>query len=112
MDYKKTTLNKENWLVLAKLAIEENSYIDDLDDAIRKVCKEHEHATDFIGTPYDATHVLTVIVGLLGSEFEYLLWDCNADLEQYNKNITFEDGSHPNIKTLEEFYEMEVVCGR
>lgn len=103
-----TCLPKKAWLRLARLALEEEEYANELDNAIKKICLKHKHSTDFIGTPYDSLKTIVVLVDLLGSEFEYLIYECKGNLETYNANVQVNSTS-PNIQSLEEFYDKMVA---
>lgn len=103
-----TRLCKQDWIILANLAIKEQAYRNELEKCIENTAKKHDRMLDFLGLPYDASLVESVIVSLLGSDGECLIWDCDGSLEKFNQMTYKADGSHPDIKSLEEYYDKEV----
>lgn len=108
---RETRLCKEDWVTLTHLIIKEQKYRRELEDSIKKTAEKFAHPLDFLGLPYDASVMESVIVSLLGDDGEYLIWECDGNLETFNKRVTNPDGSHPNIKSLEEYYDKEVKKG-
>lgn len=104
-----TRLCKGDWVILAKLLIEEQEYRRELEKGIEDTTKKFGRPLDSVGLPYDATVMESVIVSLLGDDGEYLIWECDGSLEEFNKRATNPDGTSPNIKSLEEYYDKEVM---
>lgn len=98
-------MRKTDWLKLADAYIDEAGYWHELYKTKIKIAEEHSIDTDFIGTDYFSGPMLSAVEDLLGEDFCYWCYDCDKSFEAFNKRVTFADGSHPNVHSLEELYE-------
>ena len=98
-------MTKAEWLKLAKAYITESGYWHELYELKIKTAEKHGLGTDFVGNDYFDGPLTTVIEDLLGEDFCYWCYDCNKNFDEFNKKTTLQDGSHPNVHSLEELYE-------
>mgnify|MGYP003308376654 CR=1 FL=1 len=98
-------MTKADWLKLADAYIAEAGYWHELHKAKIRIAEAHSIDTDFIGTDYFSGPMLSAVENLLGDDFCYWCYDCDQSFEAFNKRVTFADGSHPNVRSLEELYE-------
>lgn len=99
-------MRKTDWLKLAKAYIAESGYWHELYEAKIRIAKAHSIDTDFIGNDYFSGPMVSAVEGLLGEDFCYWCYDCNKNFEAFNKRVTLADGTHPNVHSLEELYEL------
>lgn len=100
-------MTKTEWLKLAKAYIAESGYWHELYELKIKTAEKHGIGTDFVGNDYFDGPLTTAIEDLLGDDFCYWYYDCDQSFEAFNKRTTFADGSHPNVKSLEEIYDYD-----
>lgn len=98
-------MTKAEWLKLAKAYITESGYWHELYELKIKTAEKHGLGTDFVGNDYFDGPLTAAIEDLLGDDFCYWCYDCDQSFEAFNKRVTFADGSHPNVQSLEELYE-------
>jgi len=98
-------MTKSEWLKLTKAYIAEAGYWYELHKTKIRIAKAHSIDTEFIGTDYFSGPMSSAVEGLLGEDFCYWYYDCDQSFEEFNKRVTFADGSHPNVHSLEELYE-------
>lgn len=98
-------MTKTDWLKIADAYIAEAGYWHELYELKIKTAKKHGLGTDFVGNDYFDGPLTTAIENLLGEDFCYWYYDCGQSFEVFNKRVTFSDGSHPNVHSLEELYE-------
>ena len=98
-------MTKRDWLKLADAYIAEAGYWNELYELKIKTAEKHGLGTDFVGNDYFDGPLTAVIENVLGDDFCYWCYDCNKDFEEFNKKTTLQDGSHPNVHSLEELYE-------
>ena len=104
-------ITKEQFKKLAKAYIKQEKYEDEITNAIYQVAKENEQETDFLGLPCRSGYLLEAILDILGDDFCYYHYDCENSFTKFSKNITYKDGSHPNVKTLDDLYDFAVEEG-
>ncbi len=98
-------ISKEGFIVLAKAAVEQSKYERELWHQIIDVAKKHGQDTDFIGLDINTNKIADAICQILGDNFGYFLYECEASFDIMNENITLPDGKHPEIKSYEDLYE-------
>lgn len=98
-------MTKKDWLKLAYAYIYEAGYWHELYKTKLRIAEEHSIDTDFIGNDYFSGPMTSAVEGLLGEDFCYWCYDCNKNFDEFNKKTTLKDGSHPNVRSLEELYE-------
>jgi hypothetical protein len=104
-------ITKKQFVKLAEAFISQVEYEDELSDTVQAVAKKYRRGIDFLGLPSDSEVLLDAVLNILGDDFSYYHFDCNKSFEQFNKNITMADGSHPNVHSLEDLYDFAVKEG-
>lgn len=99
-------MTKKDWLRLAYAYMDEAGYWHELYKTKTRLAEEHGIDTDFIGNDYFSGPMTSAVEGLLGEDFCYWHYDCNKNFDEFNKKTTLKDGSHPNVHSLEELYEL------
>lgn len=99
-------MDKKTFVKLAQFYIRTHAYLDEVESHYVRVAKKYKYDTDFIGSPYSHS-MLEDILELLGNNFSYFYFDCKCKFKNFNKNIEHEDGSHPNVKSLEQLYDYD-----
>ena len=98
-------MTKKDWLKLAYAYISEAGYWYELYKTKFRIAEEHSIDTDFIGNDYFSGPMTSAVEDILGEDFCYWHYDCGKDFDEFNKKTTLQDGSHPNVHSLEELYE-------
>lgn len=96
---------KEDWVNLAKAVETQYLYERDLDEAMKKIALDHGVATDFLGLPFSSDVLFEAVSKVLGEEWSYWFYECDRLFTVYNSNITYADGTHPNVCSLEDLYD-------
>lgn len=99
-------MRKKDWLKLAEAYIAEAGYWHELYETKIRIAEAHSIDTDFIGNDYFSGPMVSAVEGLLGEDFCYWCYDCDKSFEAFNKRVTLADGTHPNVHSLEELYEL------
>ncbi len=97
-------MTKTDWLELADAYIAEAGYWHELYKEKIRIAEAHNIDTDFIGTDYFSGPMVSAAEHLLGEDFCYWCYDCNKNFDEFNKRTTLQDGSHPDVHTLEDLY--------
>lgn len=97
-------MTKEQWVRLAEAYMAENGYWEDLLDAKKRLAKKHGIDQDFIGLDSGYGPLLDTVASILGDDFCYFYYDCSASYSKFNKGVTLQDGSHPDVYSLEDLY--------
>lgn len=98
-------MKKTDWLKLADAYIAEAGYWNELYNTKIRIAEAHSIDTDFIGNDYFSGPMTSAVETLLGEDFCYWHYDCSKNFDEFNKNTTLQDGSHPDVHSLEELYE-------
>lgn len=111
-------MNKESWLILAEAFIADQDAWNEMTEALHKIAHKARTDFDFRDLPYNAEQLVGGVASVLGEEFSYWYYDCKKSFSKYNKWVTLQDGTHPNIHSLEELYDQGkneeaglVLCG-
>lgn len=99
-------MKKTDWLKLAKAYTAEAGYWHELYELKIKTAEKHGLGTDFVGNDYFDGPLTSAVEDLLGEDFCYWCYDCNKNFDEFNKKTTLQDGSHPNVHSLGELYEL------
>lgn len=98
-------MTKKDWLKLAYAYMDEAGYWHELYKTKIRLAEEHSIDTDFIGNDYFSGPMTSAVEDILGEDFCYWHYDCSKNFDEFNKKTTLQDGSHPNVHSLEELYE-------
>lgn len=104
-------IKKEQFVKLAQACLNQDNYEHELRDKIESIAEKYKQDTDFLGLPMLCDELISAVIDVLGEDFSYLLYDCQGDFDEFNKNTTNNDGSHPDIHSLEELYDYVVLEG-
>ena len=104
-EYTKPVLDKDDFVKLAKAFTDFHNYFNELDNLKRKLARKYNQETDFLGCDYFSGNLNGAILDLLGSDYEYWLYDCEGNYDTFNKSVTLADGTHPNVKSLEDLWK-------
>lgn len=99
-------MTEKNWLRLAYAYMYEAGYWHELYKTKIRIAEEHSIDTDFIGNDYFSGPMTSAVESVLGEDFCYWHYDCSKNFDEFNKKTTLKDGSHPNVHSLEELYEL------
>lgn len=99
-------MTKKDWLKLAYAYMDEAGYWHELYKTKIRLAEEHDIDTDFIGNDYFSGPMTSAVEDLLGEDFCYWCYDCSKNFDEFNKKTTLQDGSHPNVHSLEDLYEL------
>ena len=97
-------MDKETFIKLAEGYLAQEKYEDELQDEVRAMAVKHKQETDFLGFPVGTNLIMSPVLDALGEDFSYFCYDCNKDFNKFNRGITLEDGTHPNIHSLSGLY--------
>lgn len=100
-------MNKETFVKLATAYMAQENYEDEYRDTIYKLAEKYHQERDFLGLPFGTNPIMDTVLTLLGEEFSYFCYDCEGSFDEYNKRITYKDGSHPNVHSFEELYDLQ-----
>ena len=102
-------MDKQTFITLATGYIQQTKLEDDLLNSFQGVARDYDLDTDFVGLPIfygpaqqaisDAIHEIDEF-----DTFQYFVYDCDADFDKFNRGITLEDGSHPDVDSLDSLY--------
>ena len=99
------SLNKDQWVKLAKAVWQDNRALNELSDAKQEINKKYGLETDFVGDDFGYLHTLSVVVEILGEEFDYFLYECDGNFQTFNERVTYiADNSHPDVHSIEDLY--------
>lgn len=98
-------LSKEAFVKLAEAYSNQENYEKDLISHLNLITKRYEVYIGFIGLPNSSELIMDVVLDLLGDDFSYYFYDCDASFDRFNKNTTLADGTHPNVKDFGELWE-------
>lgn len=98
-------MNKETFIALAKAYMRQERYEDEYFKALKDIAKKHKQEIDFLGLPMGSSLIMRPVADALGDDFSYFWYDCRGSFEKFNKGVVLADGSHPNVKSLEDLYD-------
>lgn len=104
-------MDKETFVTLAKAYMRQERYEDDYFKALKDIAKKHKQAIDFLGLPMGSDLIMRPVLSVLGDDFAYYCYNCKGSFKEFNKWVERADGSHPNIKSLEELYDFSKEQG-
>lgn len=104
-------ITKKQFVKLAEAFISQVEYEEEVSKMILETAKKHGKDADFLGLTCDSSWLLDALLDIMGEDFAYYHYDCNKSFEQFNKNITMADGSHPDVHSLEDLYDFAVKEG-
>lgn len=102
--YQGTQVDEPTFLALAEAYVKDYSYLDELDNMQRELADKYTIEKDFLGLPYFGGNLFTAVSNLLGDDFSYWYYDCEQSFDKFNKNVTFKDGTHPDIHSLSDLW--------
>lgn len=110
MNYHPTKLKDEEiFIALAKAYINDVTYLDELYDMTHNTAQKYNIETDFLGLTYFSGKMGETILDLLGDDFSYWYYECEQSFEEFNKRITFADGTHPTVYSLNDLWAFSAV---
>lgn len=98
-------IDEATFVKLAKGYIKQERYEESLRDAIMKTAGEHGQEKDFLGLCMGADLIMNSVLDVLGDDFSYYHYECHDDVDRFNSDTTLADGTHPNIRSLEDLYK-------
>ena len=101
-------IDKETWVKLAEAQIADRRYAEDLYDAKRRLAKHYNIEADFIGLDIFSGRANEAVDELLGEEFEYFMYECGGDWEEYNARCSSCAEEWKYVDTLEELYNISM----
>lgn len=104
-------LNKEAFIKLAEAFSKQENYEKDLRSHLNLITKRYKICMGFIDLPNTSELIMDVVLDLLGDDFSYYFYDCNASFDKFNKNILLEGGKHPNVNNFGELWEFSQKYG-
>lgn len=103
--YKPTKVDRPTFVTLANAYVKDFGYLNELDNTTRALADKYSIEKDFLGIPYFGGNLFNVVLDLLGDDFSYWFYDCEKSFDKFNENVTFSDGSHPDIHSLEDLWK-------
>ena len=106
-------MDKTTFTILAQGYIDTNSYDTDTYNAIMRVAKKYDVDRDFLGVTSGygpAQHAIAKAISAIDPDewLQYFVYDCDADFTKFNDRVENPDGTHPNLKNLEDLYDFIV----
>lgn len=108
-DYHPTRIDEKTFVTLAEAYIKDYGYLNELDNTTRALADKYNVEKDFLGIPYFGGNLFSVVSDLLGDDFSYWHYDCEQNFEEFNKRITFPDGTHPTVHSLNDLWAFSAV---
>nr|DAX33173.1 MAG TPA: hypothetical protein [Caudoviricetes sp.] len=104
-------LSKEAFIKLAEAYSKQENYEKELSNNLEAVTEKYKVHMGFIGFPGSSELIMDVVLDLLGDDFIYYFYDCDASFDKFNKNILLEGGKHPNVNDFGELWEFSQKYG-
>lgn len=104
-------ISKTHFVKLAEAYKNQWEYENKVDRYVRKTAKQFGNDADFLGLSTNCTKLMDAVLDVLGVDFAYYCFDCNGDFAKFSRNITFKDGTHPEVRNLEDLYDFAVNEG-
>lgn len=104
-------LNKEAFIKLAEAYSRQENYEKELSNNLETINEKYKVYMGFIGFPSASDLIMDVVLDLLGDDFSYYFYDCDASFDKFNKNILLEGGKHPNVNDFGELWEFSQKYG-
>lgn len=98
-------MKKEKWVEIADAYAKEARYWQELYDKKIELADKYFISRDFLGNDYFDGPLVRAVEKMLGEDYSYWLFDCGTDFEKFNENVSLEDGSHPDVHSLEGLYD-------